>query len=508
MTAIRQSLRSITIQGLEALVRIRLVLIGIVTVGLGILFGYLIDSPEAGGLITSIVGTIVVLVIIINKPLNGLLLWLFFMVFIETRVKIPMGAGIPDLSFSRFTIAFLATSMLAMAAVDKFRFARISLADVCILATPIGIMIAAPQSVDPNPKSVIQTAISMHFTPLVIYFFAKNLVKNRSDLHKVFLMIAILGFVAGVYAVYEHATGNVLFVSETKRGAKLIRSSGIRMIRGLMGSTGNMGRALAATIPVTFYLFLERKKNDIGRVLLIVMLIAQFYGIYLAMARSPWYALLLALFIMQLFYPKFRRLFYVIVFVATIALWATWDQVVESDAADRVDDKVSTLEGREVRWQAGYNMWLAKPIRGWGFGRYKEESGRFRTDGESRNIAAIENDYLYILVGSGLIGFLPYLTFLLAPLVNSLRLFFKARAPDWSGFIRPETLSVYWAVILCLAITSYSAIQTQAVIKLMTFAVAGAVVGTHEHLLRDLTQKAVHVIQGDDNSQTQRNANY
>jgi O-antigen ligase len=407
------------------------------------------------------------------------------MVFIETWVKIPMGAGLPDLSFSRFTIAFLATFMLAMAAIGKFCFARIGLAEVCILATPIGIMIAAPQSISPHLKGVIQTAIAMHFTPLSIYFFTKNLVRNRSDLHKVFWAIAFLGFVSGAYAVYEYATGNILFVAQTSEVGMVFRGSGIRMITGIMGSTGNMGRALAAAIPVTFYLFLERKKKDIARILLIVMLVAQFCGIYVTMTRAPWYSLLLALFIMQFFYPKFRRLFYVIVFVAAIALWATWDQVVESNAADRVNDKVSTLEGRDVRWQAGFNMWRAKPIQGWGFGRYQEESGRFRTDGESRNCSAVENDYLYILVGSGLIGFLPYLIFLLVPLVNSLRLFFKARAPDWSGFIRPETLTVYWAVILCLLITSYSAIQTQAVIKLMTFAVAGAVIGTHEHLLRD-----------------------
>jgi O-antigen ligase len=486
MTTFGRSLRSAIISGLDILIEFRFPLIGLVAVGLGVSFSYLIDSSGGAWLLISIIAVVAVLFIVISNPLHGVLVWLFFMVFFESWVEIPMGAGIPDLSFSRFTIAFLSISLLAKAAIGKFRFARIGLAEVCILATPIGIMMAALQSIDPNPKGVIQVSIAMHFTPLVMYFFAKNLVQNRNDLHKVFWAIALLGFVSGTCAVYEYATGNILFVAKDRYIGALYRETlNIRIIRGVMGSTGNMGRALAACIPVTFYLFLERKKNDIGRILLIVMLIAQFYGIYVAMARAPWYALLLGLFIMQFFYPRFRRLFYVIVFVAAIVLWATWDQVSEGDAADRVNDKASTLEGREVRWQAGYNMWRVKPIRGWGFGRYKEESGRFRTDGESRNCSAIENDYLYILVGSGLIGFLPYLTFLLAPLVNSLRLFFKARALDWSGFIKPETLTVYWAVILCLAITSYSAIQTQVVIKLMTFAVVGAVVGTHEHLLCD-----------------------
>jgi O-antigen ligase len=485
MTTFGQSLKSVTVQGLDTLVKLRFVLIGIIAVGLGVLFGYLINSPEAGELIISIVVILVVLVLILNKPLNGMLVWLFFMVFIEGWVNIPLGAGIPDLSFSRFMIAFLAIFMLARAAIGKFRFARIGLAEICILAAPIGIMVAAPRSV--YPKGVIQTAISLHFTPLVMYFFAKNLVKNEKDLHKVFWTIAILGFVSGVYAAYEHATGNVLFVAKDKELGALVRSeSGIRIIRGLWGSAGDLGRALAAAIPVTFYLFLERKRTDICKILLAGMLVFQFYGIYIAMVRAPWYALLLSLFIMQFFYPQFRKVFFVIALVAAIVLWATWDQVSESQAAERINDQTSTLEGREARWQAGYNMWRVKPIQGWGFGWYGRESGRFRTDGSSRNLSAIENDYLYILVGSGLIGFLPYLIFLLAPLVNSLRLFFRARAPDWSGFIKPEILTIYWAVVLCLAITSYSAIHPRPYVKLMTFAVAGAVVGTHESLLHSV----------------------
>ncbi len=486
MMVVGQSLKSISIQGLDILIKIRLVLIGLIAVGLGVLFGYLIDSPETGELIISIIVVIIMLAIIINNPLNGLLVWLFFMPFIETWVEIPMGAGIPDLSFSRFTIAFLAIFMLALAAIGKFRFARIGLADICILATTIGIMTAASLSI--NPLETVQTTISLHLTSLIIYFFAKNLVQNKEDLHKLFWVIALLGFVSGAYAAYEYATGNVFFISKGKEYETwaLVRGeSGIQQIRGLWGSTGNMGRALAAAIPVTFYLFLERKKFDLGKIFLVVMLAAQFYGLVIAMARSPWYALLLALFVMQFFYPQFRKLFFAIALAATLVLWTTWDQVNESQVTNRVNDKVSTLEGREARWQAGYNMWQAKPIRGWGFGRYQQESGRFRTDGERRNLSAIENDYLHILVGSGLIGFLPYLVFLLAPLVNSLRLFFKARAPDWPGFIKAETLTVYWAVLICLAFTSYSAIHTHGVgIKMMTFAVAGAVVGTHEYLLR------------------------
>jgi O-antigen ligase len=462
------------------------VLIGIGITGLGVLFGHLIVSSEAGELLVSIVVVVAVMLIIVNKPLNGVLIWLFFKPFIETWVNIPMGAGIPDLEFSRFVVAFLAIFMLARAAIGKFRFARISLADVCIVATMIGITVSAPLADD--PKGVIQAAISMHFTPLAIYFFAKNLVRNEGDLHQVFLTIALLGFVCGAYSAYEYATGNILFLpkGEEIRTYELFRyGTSIRVIHGLMGGPGNMGRVLATTIPVTFYLFLERKEIDIRKILLAGMLVVEFYGIFLAMSRTPWIALLIALFVMQLFYPRFQKMFWVIALIAAGVLWATWDQVDESTTVQqRVTYKTEDYNGRTPRWEAGFNMWKEKPVRGWGFGRYEEESGRFRTDGDGTNFEAIENDYLHILVGSGLIGFLPYLLFLLVPLVNSLCIFYRARAPDWPGFIKTETLTVYWAVILCLLITSYTMRQVNSMLKLLPFAVAGAVVGSHEHLLR------------------------
>jgi O-antigen ligase len=171
---------------------------------------------------------------------------------------------------------------------------------------------------------------------------------------------------------------------------------------------------------------------------------------------------------------------------------ATWDQVNDSAVVqERVNSKVSTLEGREGRWQAGYNMWRAQPIRGWGFDQYEKESGRFRTDGEPWNYNAVENDYLYIMVGSGLIGFLPYLIFLLAPLINSLRLYFRARAPDWSGYIKPETIGIYWVVIIGYAVGSYTQMQNVPIVKMLAFAIAGAVVGTHQYLLRRTPEHSV-----------------
>lgn len=478
------SLKLITNQGQKILVKVRPVLIGIFSIGLGILLGLLMRSTGESGLIISIVIVLILLVIIANNPLAGLLLLLFFTVFIETWVEIPLGAGIPDLSFSRFSIAFLAIFMLANAAVGKFRFVRISLTDICIIATCVGILISAPLA--DNPKGVIQTMIALHFTPLIVYFLAKNLVRDKTDLHALFLTIALLGLAVASYAIYEQTTGNILFLPKDKVAENLntVYTANLRQLRGLLGKPGDFGRVLITTIPLTFYLFFENKTTP-RKILLLGIIIVQCIGLFFTYNRTSWYGLLISLTIIQFFYPQFRRLYIVIVFAAVIMLWATWNQVTDSAIVnERINSKVSTLEGRQARWQAGYNMWLVKPIRGWGFGQYQHESGHFRTDGKHVNFEAIENDYLYILVGAGLVGFLPYLLFLLVPLINSLWLLFMVRAPNWSGFIKQETIAVYWGIVFSFALGSYTQIQTETTVKMLPFAVAGAVIGTHEALIR------------------------
>lgn len=489
--ALAKPLKAVTLQGLSLLFKFKNVLIALIVIGLGVCLGYLFTlSRDVIELTISVLVILLLMVLSMRNPLNGLLALLFFMAFIESWVEIPMGAGIPDLSFSRFTIAFLAIFMLANAATGKFRFATpIGLTEICIVLATLGIMSAA--TLIDKPANTLQLAISRYFLPFVMYFFARNLVRNKEDLHKLLLIILLFGFAVAAYAIYEQWTGNILFVSKDN-AEKVLQTrytENLRLIRGLLGRSGNFGRVLITTIPVSFYLFFEYKGLT-RKTLLVGVLIVQFYALFLTYNRTSWYTLLISLSIIQFFYPQFRKLYFVMVFVAVITLWATWDQLNQSDVVrERVNTRTEDYNGRTPRWDAAISMWEVKPIRGWGEGAFNRESGRFRTDGFRRNLIAVENDYLDMLVHFGLVAFLPYLIFLITPLVNSIRLFFRARAPDWSGFITPETITIYWCVIISFAIGSYTQEQTQAIIKMLPFALAGAIVGTHTHWLNGLKAK-------------------
>jgi O-antigen ligase len=248
-------------------------------------------------------------------------------------------------------------------------------------------------------------------------------------------------------------------------------------------------------IPVTVYLFLENRTRPLRRLVPLGMLAIQSYSIVICMCRAPWYSCLIALFVMQLFDKRFRKLFIAIALVAAVLVGLTWGMVTESNVAARLNDDVSTYEGRQDRWITAWRMWLVRPIRGWGFGRFELESWRFRPKGTTQaRIYAPENDYLVVLVGSGLLGLLPYLGVLLLPLWQGLRLIYKAksfqrRGLPWPGFVKVETLAVACAVIICFGVFSFSSANVIASTKLILLSLAGAVIGSHDHLLRNSSDR-------------------
>jgi O-antigen ligase len=102
---------------------------------------------------------------------------------------------------------------------------------------------------------------------------------------------------------------------------------------------------------------------------------------------------------------------------------------------------------------------------------------------------AIENDYLLVLVSAGLIGFLPYLIFLLTPFLDSIRLFRRRHQLAIDGFIKPGTIALYWAVFACFALGSFTAVNSQVVSRLIPFALMGGIIGTHQPLLARMRRR-------------------
>ena len=479
MATVTKVLRFSAGQSVGILFKIRRLLAAIVAVLFGIVIAQTATaSQESIELIASLLVITLLMLMILNRPIMGFLAAIFLIPFIETWIEIPLGRGIPDLSFSRFALVFLTITLLFQAVNGRFHFRPITFIDGCVLLIPIGFMISAPLA--GNPLGVIQTGISLHFLPAALYFFAKNLVRDRDDLHALLLTIALFGCIAGAHAIYESLTGNIIFLEKGQEITRFYRGdTSIRLIKGLIGGTGAMGRVLATTIVVSLYLIAEHR-SAWWKTFLMGGLVLQFGGLLVTFSRTPMIALFLALIILQIVFPQFRKAFVVLAILGTIFVAANWERLQNSDIGQqRISEGTDDAGGRLTRWSTGLNMWKDKPIRGWGTDKFSRFSSHYRTDGSRREFDAVENDFLFILIGTGLIGFLPYLLFLLIPFFKSFRLFVRARAPDWKGFITYKEIVLYWTVLLILFIGSMTSKNTDVVVKYLPFVIVGAIIGTH-----------------------------
>jgi O-antigen ligase len=420
------------------------------------------------------------------RPLQGFLLLVMLQPFLDRVVEIPLGKGLPDLSFGRLTLAFLVISILGREVLDRTRRMSFGIMEACILAVPVGIMLAAPLST--TPWSVIQISVDFFLAPLLMYFVAKNTVEDAADLERLFRAVMVFGLLATAYMVFELSTGIILFLEEGVDPEHLSRVysrtfPSLWLVRGLLASSASFGRVFVTTIPVTIYLYF-RQADRTRRWLLVSAVLFQCFGLFLSLNRSCWVAFVFGLAILQFAFPRLRVWVLTVVALGLVALIPYWRQAAESSLVrHRLLYNIGTLNNRLPRWQTGFEMWKAEPWRGWGFGQFPTHSGRFRRDGGTGNLEGTENDFLLIMVGAGLLGFLPYLVSLLAPCVWTVRLLPQTRAPDWRGFTGFREFTVYWAVLASLLLTSMTVIQTQPVVRALVYAIAGAIVGTHERWL-------------------------
>ena len=432
----------------------------------GILLGKLMLSP-AKDLVVSIVAILVYLAVIVVNPLNGLLLWVIAYPFTEYSINIPLGAGIPDLSPTRFCVAFMGTMLLAQAAIGKRRFPKITKSDVAAMFFFVGTSLSVGAS--SNPYGSFQVIFTLYLTAIVGYFLAKNLVLTRRDVEKVLTAFLVIGAYAGVYAIYEQLTGNILFV--VKETHRTQYSENIRILRGLFGGPHVFGSILAMALPVGFYRFLETprslKKNWYA-ILTGLMLVAMFF----TYKRASWVSMMVSFLIMQTFYPKFRRIFWVLAIVFSLVLVVTWDQVSQSEAyTDRVTKNWETGHGRTDLAAVAIELWKEKPIFGYGFQQYENLTGY-----------STENFYLHILVSAGLVGFLPFVAFLILVLKESILVYLQAPYNP-RLFLDRKLVVIFWAAFSTFLVKSLTGNQANAITQYLFYVLIGVMIGSQGELI-------------------------
>ena len=426
---------------------------------LGVGLGGLLASPARQTAVAAI-ALLLYVVVIVWDPLNGLLLWIITQPVADLYFNLSLGSGIPDISPTRVCIALLVALVLARAAAGRTKLVRFTNIEWVGLIFLIGMTQAVPRSA--TGWYSLQGIFDRYFVPPLVYFLAKNLVRDRVEVRKAIVAVTLLSAYVGAYAIYEQLTGHILLPAGEVTSVDY--GNGLRILRGLLGHPHEFGRVLDIAIPLNFFLLLEEQRPG-RRLFFLLTLALGLAGLFVTFRRTAWIAGLASMFIVQWFYPRFRTMFVVLLLVVGGITYLYWDQVGESSVSARVETgNTATLNGRTEGWAYAVELWEREPLLGQGHGQFARIARR-----EGQRDTAIESEYYEILVSAGLAGFVPYVLLLGLLGFSLVTPFRKAHDPATRWLI-----VVYWGALVSYVINAYTATVTQLITTTLIFLLAGA----------------------------------
>jgi putative inorganic carbon (HCO3(-)) transporter len=276
--------------------------------------------------------------------------------------------------------------------------------------------------------SIAQVFLEAQF--FLMYFYLINHVKNWARARVVFTTLVACLIVESVLMLLQYTTGFELaaFGIESQASGSSIASAAAR-VAGTLGSSNAAATFLAASVAITFALYLTDGWLTDKRLALVGLLL----GIAALMAtqsRSGWLAFALTMLILTTRALRKRIGTRAILLLGAVALLVgigfsqqiqerlTTDD--EGSAQTRVyhtEWAFNILEDHMFTGVGVNNMWLLALQREY---LPLELAGR-------RQLNVIHNKYLLVWVELGLFGFLAFLWFLLAACVRALRALVRAR---------------------------------------------------------------------------------
>lgn len=436
----------------------------VAAVGTGVGLALGLGSPSRD-LIIAIAGISVYLAVILINPLKGLVLWMVTQRLLERYLNISLGSGIPDLSLTRLCVALIMVLLLARTAIGYHRWRSTSKSDVVAFLFMLGMLQSGFRG--SRGLSSLQDIFDIYWIPIFTYFAVKNLVSSRRSVYLVLCGVLFVGLYSAVYAIYETTTGNVLFEPLRHKRAFYLESD-LRILRGIWGGNGGFGKVFVMSIPINFYFYLK-SSSPARKAIWAICLALVFVGLFFTYKRAAWVAMLVVVFLMQCFYPQFRRLFIVLVIVVGVACALNWDSITTSSVyTGRVNSKLSTAEARTESWKHALEFWTVRPLLGHGSDQYLN-----LTFAAGYSTTAVESEFLDILVSAGLVGFLPYVATLVLMTCDSLQ-HYRGRVAG--SLADRDLIAVFWGIIAGYVVTTLTEVTYRAIIPALFFAVAGAIV--------------------------------
>jgi O-antigen ligase len=448
------------------------VLAVIMVLAVAVMMGILIWSPNWSSAVT-IVGLGAVVAMIFVSPINGLVLWIILEPYARFwYLNIPMPSGIPDLSLSRLSVAFLCIVWLAQLATRKRRIRRFGSIEVWMVLFGILVIPSVAASARGTVYS-LQTLLDKFIAPYLVFVLAKNLYDEKTGLDRLIGLMVVLESYLLVVLFYEQITGVPLFYIV---GRTLVYTEHLRKIVGLLGNATFLATVLAMIAPFALYKF-THSRSPYSRVFYFSMFGLAVVGNFICWNRGAWLGMAAGLLVLGLFEARYRRVLLPLLLIAVVLVAVYWVQVTSSPVVTERLSNVTSIQFRINMLEVSQHMIKANPLFGVGFESFSDCYIQYGGHWElmAWDEPMPHNTYVFILATMGLAAFIPYLFVFISLFAETgvmMRRHWRERGADHALLV-----SVWAAVAAYMTSGAFIDIYPNAFTSLVLFFIMGTMVG-------------------------------
>lgn len=396
--------------------------LALAALAVGALLGWLATAPylegpaiaaRLGGYLLPLAFAAFLVALSLHRPVAAVALWLLVMPYSRyAGLDFSFGAGVPDVTVTRWFVAWLVLLLVVQAARGKRRLERLTVADGAYLLFAVAMFASAPRS-HWGAATALQAVFDVYLVPFLALYAVRQAVADRRDLRLIALAFLAMGMGLAFLVIREQVTGEVLFYAKES----LPYSRSFRKVVSLMGNAAPMGVSTALTLALPLMLAVQATRSRRWATLALLAGGVSFVavGAFMTYNRATWLGILVTVVAFLALRPVARRLLLPPLAVAGILLAVFWTSVVNSPVVTERLLEERSVDYRSTAAELSLAIARQEPLLGVGFSNFGVEAARrygWDPAGRLDQWGAAHNSFLYVLVSGGLLAFLPYVAWI------------------------------------------------------------------------------------------------
>jgi O-antigen ligase len=381
---------------------------------IAVLFGLLLGAAFfSGSLIQVLTVTLVPLVLhaVIKNTMLVFLIWIGSTPILSNFVRINLGAGIPDITFDRIAALLLIMVLLFQVAIKLRNLTRFHAVEWMMVALFLMMMPAIVRAY--NPIQAAQQVFDHIWTPMIVFFLAKNLLTSKQDIRPLIWTLGIVTLYCAVLGFQEHYTEYSFFTASGKLNWQ--QEGMADRIQGPFSSPQILGTVMMGGVVFFFYLMFTAERMW-ARLFAMAILLIHSMVTYWTYRRSVWMGYFVTLAFLGIVEKRFRKPLMVLIGISIVMMALNWNRIYESSVFQQRLANSHTVNDRYVVWMTAWEIAKEFPLFGTGlgwFGHYYDKYftffGNTVTTDFAHDITSAHNSYIRLWVEGGPIVLIPYL---------------------------------------------------------------------------------------------------